>query len=352
MDRAGIDAYFNNLQKSVGAGSSVLPASYYADMFANNKGGVSYQELLGRAQGVLGNNNINPAKGGDINKYNAQYGATANVGGGGAPVDPYAALGGRAAVDASKASIYNNFNIGADKTALQYGQGVRDLVQGYQTNQDNLNREGSQNDLAKIQGTQGVLGMVNRGIASGRSQLANKNASDSSAAGAIANAYGKVGQGELSKVNNQYALTGEDIGRKQATLEQQMTNQFNDVRANKEVTVNEMVNKTKDAISALNAQLASASIPDKIAIEQETVRLKNELLGRLQQYDQQLATAQTTIKSNTPEARRAEALRMSQAGVSAANPFQFTEEAPIQAQAGPSVGNLPLYTYNRNKQRV
>lgn len=268
-----------------------------------------------------------------------------------AAVDPYAAFGGRAGLNQAKQSIFDNFNVGADKTAADYGRGVRDLVQGYQTGQQSLDKAGAQNDLSKIQGTQNVMGMVNRGIASGRSLLANKNASDSSAAGAIANAYGKIGQGELSKVGNQYALTGEDIAQKQQLFNQDMTNKFADTAKSKELEVNRLVMAAKDQISTLNAQMAGASIPDRIALEQESARLKNELLGRLQQFDSQLASAKNDTKAMTPEARRAEALRMSQAGVAATNPFQFNQEAPLQAQPGPDVGNLPIYTYNRNKQQ-
>lgn len=266
-------------------------------------------------------------------------------------VDPYAAWGGRAGLDQARNSIFENFNIGADKTAGDYGAGVRDLVQGYKSGQDTLNRAGAQNDLSKIQGTQNVMGMVNRGIASGRSLLANKNASDSSAAGAIANAYGKIGQGELSKVGNQYALTGEDIARQQQTFDESMTNKYADIARNKENTVNQLVMAAKDQISTLNAQMANASIPDRIALEQEAARLKGELLGKLQKFDGDLASAKSNNTAWDPNARRAEALRLSQAGVAASNPFQFSQEAPLQAQPGPDVGNLPIYTFNRNRQQ-
>lgn len=266
-------------------------------------------------------------------------------------VDPYAAFGGRQGLQDAKNSLYGNFNVGADKAAFDYETGTRDFLSQMTNNQNALNRQGAQNDLAKMQGRQGVLGMVNRGVASGQSMLANKNASDSSAAAAIANAYGKIGQGELSKVGNQYEMANEDLNLKQQEQNTQLTNKSNDLRRSKDFVVNDLVEKTRASIVALNAEMAGASVPDRIAVEQEIARLKNGLVSKLQAYDAQLAAAPSSIKANAPEDRRAEAQRLAGLGTAATNPFEFTTEAPVQMQGGANPSNMPLFTLNRNKRQ-
>lgn len=321
----GKNAFYQQVgaDKAAGMGNEAV-----ANKYANNAWGVSFQELLGAPAGqALGAQSSGPA------------------------VNPYAAWGDQNGLQDAKNSIFNSFNQSSDDAASQYGRGVRDLTQGFTAGQQALDKMGAQNELAKMQGTRGVLGMVNRGIKSGNTMLANKNASNSSAAGALANAYGDIGQRELSKVGNQYGLANEDLAGKQSQFDQQMTNQFADIRANKDQVVNKMVNTTRDAIAALNAQMGSAGLTDKIAIEQEVARLKNELLGKLQQYDGQLASSQNDVKAATPEARMARAQQMASVGQVSANPFQFTTEAPAQFQNTGSNGGVPLFTFPRNRQQ-
>lgn len=320
----GKNAFYQQIGAAKASGAS---NEQVANQYANNPWGISFQELLGApASQPVATGYSAPAK------------------------DPYAAFGGRAGLEASKQSIFDNANTGIADTANQYGQGVTSLLHSLTTNQDALNRQGAQNELAKIQGTQGVLGMVNRGIKSGNTILANKNASNSSAAGAIANAYGDLGQRQLSQVGNQYGLANQDLGVKQAEQDWQLQNNVANTRANKDVVVNKMVNQARDSISALNAQMASASVPDRINIEQEVNRIKNDLVGRLQQFDSQLASASSNIRADSPEARMTAAQGMASQGRVAENPFQFSTQAPAQFQNTGSTANLPLYTFNRNKQ--
>ena len=122
------------------------------------------------------------------------------------------------------------------------------------------------------------------------------------------------------------------------------------LRQSKDIMVNDLVNKARASLAALNAEMASAAVPDRIALEQESARIKNELLGRLQQFDSQLASAPSNYRASSPEARMAEAQRMAAQGQEAANPFDFNQ-VDTQMQSGPFSGNLPLFTYPRNKQR-
>lgn len=277
----------------------------------------------------------------------------ANTGGGGsaAKADPYAKWGGRAGLDQARNNLMEGLNNSANQSAASWRYGAEDTLNALTQNQSNINRMGAQNELARTQGRQGILGMVGRNLRSSGVMLANKNASDSSAAGALANAYGDIGHRELNKVGNQYAMQNEEIGRLQENQTRELTTKTNRLREDKNFQVNDIVNKARTAIGALNADMANASIPDRIAMEQEINRIKNGMLDSLQKLDSDLASAPSNIRADSADARRAEAQRMAQEGTSAANPFEFNQDINTQFQGGPFAGNMPLYTFPRNRQR-
>lgn len=266
-------------------------------------------------------------------------------------VDPYAKWGGRAGLDQARNALIEGLNNSANQSAASWRYGAEDTLNALSQNQNNINRMGAQNELARTQGRQGILGMVGRNLRSSGVMLANKNASDSSAAGALANAYGDIGHRELNKVGNQYAMQNEEIGRLQENQTRELTTKTNRLREDKNFQVNDIVNKARTAIGALNADMANASIPDRIAMEQEINRIKNGMLDSLQKLDSDLASAPSNIRADSADARRAEAQRMAQEGTSAANPFEFNQDINTQFQGGPFAGNMPLYTFPRNRQR-
>lgn len=266
-------------------------------------------------------------------------------------VDPYAKWGGRAGLDQARTALIDSLNNAANQSAASWRYGAEDTLNALSQNQNNINRMGAQNELARTQGRQGILGMVGRNLRSSGVMLANKNASDSSAAGALANAYGDIGHRELNKVGNQYAMQNEEIGRLQENQTRELTTKTNRLREDKNFQVNDIVNKARTAIGALNADMANASIPDRIAMEQEINRIKNGMLDSLQKLDSDLASAPSNIRADSADARRAEAQRMAQEGTSAANPFEFNQDINTQFQGGPFAGNMPLYTFPRNRQR-
>lgn len=265
--------------------------------------------------------------------------------------DPYAKWGGRAGLDQARNNLMEGLNNSANQSAASWRYGAEDTLNALTQNQNNINRMGAQNELARTQGRQGILGMVGRNLRSSGVMLANKNASDSSAAGALANAYGDIGHRELNKVGNQYAMQGEEIGRLQENQNRELTTKTNRLREDKNFQVNDIVNKARTAIGALNADMANASIPDRIAMEQEINRIKNGMLDSLQKLDSDLASAPSNIRADSADARRAEAQRMAGEGMEASNPFEFNQDINTQFQGGPFAGNMPLYTFPRNRQR-
>lgn len=272
-------------------------------------------------------------------------------------VDPYAQWGGRAAYDnlrnqyaTQKSNIYGTSREAAQNAGIGYNSSILDLIDSTRSAQNKINSQGAQNELAKRQGTLGVQGMVGRGIKSGGVMLANKNASDSSASGAIARAYGDLGRRELSNVGNQYAKGNMAIQDAQVDLDQQRATGIRKIGESKQTIINSIVSDARNQLAALDAQIASASLPDRINIEQEKEAIRNEALAQLQGYDATLTSGMAGITPNTVEQRRAKALEMASAGQAPESAFQYTEQAPAQwAGSGPYATNLPIFTFKRGR---
>jgi len=276
------------------------------------------------------------------------------------PPDPYAQWGGQQAYNnllsgfhSQKDNIYSSANDLAAQKGTEYKNSILDTVHQLQLGQQGINAQGVQNELAKRQGTQDVYGMVNRGIKSGGVMLANKNAGDSSAAGALAGAYGDMGRRQMSSIGNQYEAGNRDIATKQAEQlyqQQSAANKFNDTKTS---TVNSIVGSARDQLSALDAQMANASMPERINIEQEKEAIRQSALNQLQQYDRYLTEGLGAIHQNTPDERRAQAIQNAQAGMAPANSFQYDATVPAQWQGtGPFASDLPIFTFPRGRRQA
>lgn len=258
----------------------------------------------------------------------------------------------RAGFDAQKQNIYGSSNDAA--TALQPGlnRNVLDTIHNLTLGQQGIDRQNINNESSKIQGGRSILDMVGRGIRSGGVMLANKNAGNSSAAGALANAYGQLGQRQLSDIGNQYSKNAGDIGVAQAEQDYQVGQAPGKFHESLMQNVNGIVNAARDRFAQLDADMANASLPERIAIEQEKEKVRSSVLGQLQQYDSQLATGVGGIHATTAEQNRDTANQQIQAGQADPNLFRYSTQAPAQFQGNaPSGGNLPLFSLPRNKQQ-
>ncbi len=274
-----------------------------------------------------------------------------------APVDPYAQWGGQTAYNnlvsgfnTQKNEIYGSSRDAVNNAGIGYNSSILDLIQSTKNAQNKINSQGAQNELAKRQGTLGVQGMVGRGIKSGGVMLANKNASDSSAAGAIARAYGDLGRRELSNVGNQYAKGNMAIQDAQVDLEGQRATGVRKIGESKQTMINSIVSEARNKLGALDAAMANASLPDRINIEQEKEAIRNEALGALQGFDNTLTNEMAGIKANSVEERRTKALEMANMGQAPESAFQYTDQAPAMMQGtGPMASNLPIFTFKRGR---
>lgn len=267
-------------------------------------------------------------------------------------VDPYAAWGGTAAYNNlvagfnnQKNSIYGSANDAAANLQGGYAQSIQDTLHSLQTGQQAIDRKATQNESSRIQGTQGVLGMVSRGIKSGGVMLANRNAGSSSAAQALAQAYGDQGRRQQSQIGNQYAQNAGDIAVNQAEQDYQQQNAPNKFHLGLMDNVNSIVSSAGQQLSQLDAARAQASLPDRLAIDQEKEAIRQQVLGKLQQYDQQLSAGVGGIHAATLDQNRASANSQIQAGTADPNLFNYDTQTPTGfADSGPFASGLPIFT--------
>lgn len=239
-----------------------------------------------------------------------------------------------------------------DSYGRRYGNSITNYLNDWRAGQGKIDTMGAKNELAKMQGVSGIQGMVGRGIKSTGVMLGNKNAGDSSAAGALSSAYGELGQRQMANVGNQYELGAMDINNEQQAFDSSRARQKTELDLDKQDFVTNLVNETQRTMAGLNARLVDASLPDRIAIDQEKAAIQNRANAALQQFDQQLASGYGGIQASSRDQRMAQANDLRSKGTDlGAGAFDFTQEAPMNFQgSAPSGGNLPLFTLPRRRR--
>jgi hypothetical protein len=273
------------------------------------------------------------------------------------PPDPYAQWGGKGAYDSlvsgfntQKDNIYGTSNEAARNSAIGLHESILDFLDSSRTGQRNVNERAIQNELGKNQGFSSISGMVGRGIRSGGVLLSNKNASDSSASEALARAYGDIGLRENNKINNQYEQENRQIGLAQDDINTQVASGQRKIGVSKDQSINSIALDARNKLASLDAAIAGANLPQRIAIEQEKNQVKAQVAGILGQYDNELNQGVAGIRPTGANERRATAAGLATAGVSATNPFDFSTAAPAQFQGtGPFASDLPLFAAPRKR---
>lgn len=274
-------------------------------------------------------------------------------------VDPYARWGGRAAYDSEinkfntqKAGILDSAGAAGSAGASAMREGIYDFSQNYARAMGGINDKAVTADLAKMTGGRDILGMVGRGIKSSGTMLANKNASNSSAGAAIAEAYGDIGQREMNKVGNAYAEDQREIVSAQDQLALDAAAYQAKIGRQKEDTLAKIVNESKVQLAALDAAMAGASMPQRIQIAQEMEAVKQRATGELSKYDSLLQQELGKSKRISSQDQQAQAAERSTAGYDLGEgAYDYSTQAPVQFQnTGPYSSNLPLFTFPRNSR--
>lgn len=275
--------------------------------------------------------------------------------------DPYSAWGGQAkyqslvnGFNTQKQNIYGSATDAANVTGSQLGRSILDFLDSQKLAQSKINDTAARNELAKQQGVSGVIGGVGRGIKSAGVMLANQNAGDSSAGAAIASAYGDQGRRQLADVGNQYQLGNQDIQAAQDQYGVQQASGIRNIQGTKQDAINNIVNGARDKFAQLDAAMANASLPDRLAIDQERENVRSQVVGMLQQYDQQLTQGVQGIHATTQDERRAAGAQLGSAGTDLGkDAFNYTTDIPAEQQGtGPYPSELPLFSLNRGKRTV
>lgn len=272
--------------------------------------------------------------------------------------DPYAAWGGKAAYDgqvanfnAQKSGIYSTADAAAANAATGYKRSIEDFFDQAKMDQTALDQRGINNEMTKTAKMGGIMSMVGRGIRSGGVTLANKNAGSSSAAEAIARAYGDIGRREGVTVNNAYGLENNNILTDQNNLNSRIARQEERFGEDKNTMVNNIVSAAEQELYKLDAAMANASMPERIAIEQEKQNVRNKALAALQQHDALIAQSKPTAMST--DGRREEAARLAALGQGDLPEFNYTADVPMGFQGtGPFASELPIFTYKSKKNQA
>lgn len=268
-------------------------------------------------------------------------------------VDPWASTpwGSQAAHDkavgdftSARDTTYGSIGDAENNAADQYHSSILDYLDSYAKGQTAIDRAGVQNEMGREQGRRGVLDMVGTGIRSSGVTLANRNAGSSSATEAFARAYGELGRREMSKVGNQYAIGQNNIKGQADDLAAGLGTFRRHMGEGKNTTVNSIVQDATTKLAQLNAVAQNASLPDRIQIEQEKARIRNDAMAKLTAHDSALDNGLKDHQAHSAEQNHAEGVNLLNAGTAPESGFQFNTSAPLQFQnTGPFASSLPLF---------
>lgn len=244
-----------------------------------------------------------------------------------------------------KNTTFGSINNAIGQSAAGYHSSILDYLDSERQQQRAIDAKSVNNELARQQGTQGVLDMVGNGVKSGGVVLANGNAGTSSAGEAIAKAYGTIGRQQLSSVGNQFAQGQNGINTDQANLGVANETQKRHTTESKANTINTIVNSATSQLASLNQSAAYASIPERVQIDQKIASVRQQALDALSAYDNELSTGLNSNGPQSPDAIRASATGLATAGTAPENAFSYTTDVPAELQnSGQFASSLPIFT--------
>lgn len=229
-------------------------------------------------------------------------------------------------------SLYNNLMGSADAIA------ANDKSQQLGIDQSREN-----NQLNRMNGIQDILSYVRSGLQSGGAQLANMNAGDSSATGALARAYSMLGNQQSRDVNNQSALTDRGIDTQQQQLGIQNQSSTTQLQRYRDSQVQNIATDLSQRLAALDQQAANASLPDRVNIDQQKQQLLDAGNAQVGQVDTYLQGLLGGISPEGQDQVLGNANQLRTAGAAATNPFNVNlPQGGLQPLQGPALDQLPI----------
>lgn len=252
---------------------------------------------------------------------------------------------------ASRNSAMNSINDTIDNSSGKYHSSILDYLGGRQAQQNTIDSESVQNELARQSGMQGILDMIGNGVKSSGSILANKNAGSSSAGEAIARAYGTLGRQQATGVGNQFAQGQDKVNTEENNLLTGDATQLRHTQEDKTNTINDIVNSARSQLASLNQAAQYASLPDRVDIEGKIAQIKQQALDSLTKYDSALTGGISGQSPMGGDAVRAKANGLLTAGTAPDTAFNYTTNTPAQFQdTGQFASSLPLFIAPRKQQ--
>lgn len=290
-----------------------------------------------------------------IDAGNAIISAQSNSGGASAPTPAAPAYDANllSGFNTQKGAITGSANAAIETSGNQLKSNILDYLDSYKQAQSNIDRQGVQAELARKSGARGILDMVGNGIRSGGVMLANRNASTSSAADALARAYGMMGREQMTNVGNQYAQTMSGLDQQQSDLQTGIGQQQRHYDENKVNIINNIVSDAQTKLAALDAAMANASMPDRINLEAEKQAIRDQAVGHLQQFDTLLSSGVSAIHPSSVTARQGEATNLLNSGVAPETAYNYTSSVPAELQnTGSFASSLPIFTFPSAKKQT
>jgi hypothetical protein len=257
----------------------------------------------------------------------------------------------KANFDAQHKGINDSTSAAEETAGNDYKGSILDYLDTLKAEQRKIDNQGVEAELAKRQGMDSVTSYVSNGIRSGGVMLGNKNAGSSSAKEALARAYSELGGRQAAGVATQYGMDKNNIAEAQYNLGENVKTQQRHNEEGKVKSINNIVSAAAQQLSALDAQIAGASLPDRINLEAEKENIRAAARQALSQHDHLFDEGVAGTQASSGDDRIAKAAALATSGVGAANPYQLTTEAPAQFQGtGGFSSSLPLFQLPRSKR--
>lgn len=268
--------------------------------------------------------------------------------GGSAFYDPYAAA--RASFQSRLGGAIGNIRQSGLDAFGSAGRNLRgqaeQLFNTISQGQKAIDRSRENVEMNRLGGIDDILSFVRNGLKSGASMLANKNALGSSAARAIAEAYGTEGGNRTRKVNNQASLQGREIDTQQESLDLQRGQGRTDFSRSRDDMVATIGQQVRAQLADLEDQAMQIGATGP-QVEAERQRIIDEGIGQLNEVDAWLQQMLGGVGRQDMDTTRKNAVALRQGGAEM-TPFEFGEFQT--GFNGPAINQLPIFLRPRDRE--